>query len=596
MFNFLLIKRYYLEFSIFLCLISRKDLFQKVITLLENILKNERSIYLLQHKDNPVAWQPWNDATLKLAQEQDKPIMVSVGYSACHWCHVMEKESFEDPEIAEVINRYFIPVKVDREEYPDVDKRYQFYLQSTGVNGGWPLNCFLLPDGTPFYGGTYYPKEPGHGLPAFKEILEKIGELYRTDRAHVRQTAKNYISFLDEFKEVKFDLEHFESTPVSAFDNEFYRIMDMENGGFGAGARFPQIPSLLYLMKRFEKERISAFLTKTADILCSGGICDHIHGGFFRYTVDKEWRTPHFEKMLYDNALNAIFLARMFDKTENMLYLHTARKAIDFILEEFNTEFGLISSMDADSPDSKGKMAEGFYYKIFNRDMVLLSEEDKKKLFEHVFPYEGVAAFAKADYESRILVQPLIDKLKEGSVYKTKPAKDNKVILSQNALFCKALLEYSETAGDEYYFEQAKMLLGKLEHFLIDGTHLNRINYNGDIFNYATLEDYAFTADMYIKFFDITSEKSFLVKAKTLLEQALEEFTTNGLLHLDRAGKVLETFDDSMPSAVGLTAELIIHNKERLGLEITSETENFLADRAVKYPTAHSTVLSAFTA
>ncbi|MGE4498562.1 MAG: hypothetical protein AB7E48_11880, partial [Deferribacterales bacterium] len=219
----------------------------------------------------------------------------------------------------------------------------------------------------------------------------------------------------------------------------------------------------------------------------------------------------------------------------------------------------------------------------------------KKKMFEHIFPYEGVAAFAKADYESRIAVQPYIDKLKAGASYKEKPAKDNKVILSQNALFCKALLEYSETAGEEYYFEQAKMLLGKLEHFLIDGTHLNRINYSGDIFNYATLEDYAFTADMYLKFFDITSEKGFLVKTKALLEQALDEFTHEGLLHLDRAGKVLETFDDSMPSAAGLIAELVLHNKEKLGLSLPAGTENFLADRAVKYPTAHSTVLGAFT-
>lgn len=562
--------------------------------MLENVLKHQKSFYLLQHKNNPVAWQPWGAETIKLAQEQDKPIMVSIGYSACHWCHVMEKESFEDEATAAVINKYFIPVKVDKEEYPDIDKRYQFYLQSTGVNGGWPLNCFLLPDGTPFYGGTYYPKEPGNGLPAFKEVLEKVGEIYKTDRAHVRETAKNYLAFLDEFNEAKFSLETFGSTPVTVFDNEFYRIMDMENGGFGAGARFPQIPSLLFLLKRFEKERTAEFLKKTADKLCISGIADHIYGGFFRYTVDKEWHTPHFEKMLYDNALNTIFLIRMFEKTDNRLYLYTAGKALDFILDEFNTEFGLMSSMDADSLDTKGKMDEGFYYKIVNRDIALFSEDEKKKLFEHLFPYQGVAAFAKADYEGVIKTEPLLEKLREGAAYKEKPAKDNKVILSWNALFGLALLEYSEVAGEEYYFEQAKMLLGKLEHFLIDGTHLNRINYGGDIFNYSTLEDYAFTASLYMKLFDITAERAFLAKAESLVEQAMQDFIFDGRLHLDKAGKVTDTFDDSIPSAIGVLVSLIKSHADKIDVRLLTEIDNFLADRMLKYPTAHATLLNAY--
>jgi uncharacterized protein YyaL (SSP411 family) len=561
---------------------------------LTNKLINEHSLYLLQHSQNPVAWQPWSAETIKLAQELDKPIMISIGYSACHWCHVMEKESFEDVETAEVINKYFVPVKVDKEEYPDVDKRYQFYLQSTGVNGGWPLNCFLMPDGSPFYGGTYYPKQPGNGLPSFKEVLEKVGELYKTNRAHVRETAKNYASFLDEFNEVKFGLETFEETPVSTFDNEFYRIMDMENGGFGAGARFPQIPSLFFLLKRFDRPRTADFLKKTADKLCISGIADHIYGGFFRYTIDKEWHTPHFEKMLYDNALNSLFLTRMYEKTDNMLYLYTARKALDFILDEFNTEFGLISSMDADSLDAKGKLSEGFYYKIVNRDIALFSEDEKKKLFEHLFPFQGVAAFDKPNYEGILKTEKLIEKLRFGAAYKEKPAKDSKVILSWNALFCKALLEYSEVASDEYYFEQAKMLLGKLEHFLIDGTHLRRINYNGAIFDYATLEDYAYTADMYLKFFDITAERAFLSKASLLVEQAIQDFMINGRLHLDRAGKVMDTFDDSLPSAVGVLVAIIKEYGEQLNVTIPMEMENFLTDRIIKYPTAHSTMLSAY--
>jgi uncharacterized protein YyaL (SSP411 family) len=506
----------------------------------------------------------------------------------------MAHESFENPDTAAVLNKYFIPVKVDREEYPDVDKRYQFYLQSTGVSGGWPLSCFLMPDGNPFYGGTYYPNKPGNGLPAFSEILETIGKMYQSDREQIRQTVRNFLNFKNDFHEVKFDMEHFESTPVSAFDNEFYRIMDMENGGFGAGARFPQIPTLLYLLGRFEKERIAGFLKKTADMLCSSGIYDHIRGGFFRYTVDKEWHTPHFEKMLYDNALNTVFLTRMFDLTDNKLYLYTARKTLDFMLEEFNTEMGFISSMDADSIDPKGKLSEGFYYKIFNRDTVLLSEEDKKELFKHLFPYDGVAAFAEASYESRLAAEPYLEKIKEGSSYKEKPAKDNKVILSQNALFCKALLEYGETAADDYYIEQAKMLIGKLEHFLVEGDELHRINYGGDIFQYATLEDYAYMADLYMSFFNLLGEKGFFVKAKALIEKAFAEFSNGGMLHLDRAGKTLETFDDSMPSPVAVIARLLAEHGEPMGLTLSTEMENYLADRAVKYPTAHASVLASF--
>ncbi|WP_022850142.1 thioredoxin domain-containing protein [Limisalsivibrio acetivorans] len=556
-----------------------------------NVLSQEKSLYLLQHKDNPVKWQTWGDDAFKMARELDRPVFLSIGYSSCHWCHVMEAESFVNDKTAKILNEKFIPIKVDREEFPDIDKRYQFYLQTINQQGGWPLSIFLLPDGTPFYGGTYFPGESKYSLPAFSEVLEKIYEMYMNDREHVKETADNYRNFLMDFKQTKFSLDELDETPLSAFDNEFFRIMDMEKGGFGAGARFPQVPSLLYLLERYDNERIASFLKKTADMMCCRGIFDHINGGFFRYTIDKEWHTPHFEKMLYDQALNSIFLIRMFMATDNPLYLHVARKTIDFTLDNFNTDFGLLSSMDADSPDENGKMSEGNYYKILQKDLKALDEGERENFMAHVYPQHGVAQFASADYETYLKIEPLFEKIAESMDERMPPAKDNKVILAWNALFCRAVLELFEASGEEFYLERAKALLGKIEYFHVDGTSLFRVNYEGETHRHVTLEDYACLANLHTAFFEITNEKDFLVRASAIMERAVNDFTDGGLLYLDREHRTLETFDDSMPAPSGMiVADLAVYGGY-MGVEISPDQLNFTADRIMKYPTAHATAL-----
>ncbi|MEE8185644.1 MAG: DUF255 domain-containing protein, partial [Thermodesulfobacteriota bacterium] len=270
-----------------------------------NNLAKEKSPYLLQHADNPVEWYPWCDDAFNRAKKEDKPIFLSIGYSSCHWCHVMERESFEDNETAVLMNKYFINIKVDREERPDIDALYMSAVQTMTGQGGWPLNVFLDPEGVPFYGGTYFPSEDDYGLPSFNTILHKVAHAYSENKNHINEATSSIKGYLSHFQKMG-KVNDISSVPDESF-NHIMQFFDNVNGGFGSGgAKFPYTMILEFLLmyyRRTGKKEALTIVEKTLINMAMGGIYDQIGGGFHRYSVDERWKVPHFEKMLYDNAL-----------------------------------------------------------------------------------------------------------------------------------------------------------------------------------------------------------------------------------------------------------------------------------------------------
>ncbi|MGE4317927.1 MAG: thioredoxin domain-containing protein [Deferribacterales bacterium] len=553
---------------------------------MKNELNKQKSLYLKQHENNPVAWQAYSEETIARAKELNKPLFISIGYSSCHWCHVMAHESFENETAAEILNKYFVPVKIDREEFPNIDKRYQFYLHATGKRGGWPLSIFALPDGRPFFGGTYFPPKPTHGLPAFAEIVTQLGRLYQDTPKEAEKYSKNYDKFFDKFIDTDKTSEDLNDFDFHTASESFSKTFDSEYGGLGKDAKFPNIPVMEAMMEYYDTDLfVRDFMNLTADRLCTSGIYDHVNGGFYRYAVDRKWSVPHFEKMLYDNAQNTCFLLDMFEKTDNRLYLKIAEKTIDFILHEFNTDFGLISAMDADSLDDSMKLVEGFYY--------LVNEDQIRQAADIVTLTEGVITVNKADYEEYVRLEQHFAKIQADN-HKEKPVKDTKIILSQNMLFLKALLRMFEVSGSEYYMEQASALLGKLRHFHMHGRSLFRINYYGEIMEQTTLEDYAFTIDAFMKFFDITKEKSFLTEASAFADEALKLFCKDGLIYLDTEKTVIDTFDDSIPNSISVFITLLLTAGDIMGIPVEKSIIDFGADRLIKYPGGHPTLFKTF--
>src|SRR3954471_15692923 len=317
-----------------------------------NRLAQESSPYLLQHAHNPVDWFPWGDDAFQKAKQEDKPILVSIGYAACHWCHVMERESFEDPDVAALMNEHFVPIKVDREERPDVDALYMDAVQAMTGHGGWPLNAFLTPDGVPFYAGTYYPPEPRHGLPSWRNVLDAIANAWETQREEIVDSSRGIVTRLQATAALEAPDAELAPATLDGAVTTLKRSYDSEYGGWGGAPKFPSASTIEFLLRRGERQMALHTLRRMA----GGGIYDQIGGGFARYSVDARWIVPHFEKMLYDNALLVRAYLHAFQVSGESLFERVCRETLDWTLRELRQEEGgFADALDADSEGEEGR-------------------------------------------------------------------------------------------------------------------------------------------------------------------------------------------------------------------------------------------------
>ena len=478
----------------------------------KNNLPSDLSPYLQQHKDNPVHWQTWSKETLKFAKQNMKPILLSIGYSSCHWCHVMAHESFEDKETAELMNQFFVNIKVDREERPDLDFIFQSSFQLFNqTGGGWPLTMFLDENGVPFMGGTYFPKETKHGLPSFKEVLKKISDAYKDQREKIIKQKDIIINNLHLKKNsvLNQDLDPILEVTLSS--------LDQLRGGYKGAPKFPTFnlyETLIYFYNKSKNKKYLDPVTLLVNQLCSKGIYDHVEGGIARYTVDENWIIPHFEKMLYDNAQFILLLSKYCKTTSDLYYKDKLVQTIEFIKKNFLNKEGLLgSAYDADSDGVEGK------YYVFTYDEIK-DLEDIENYFE-IKP-EG-------NWEKKIILvekekpnKEIIKKLLNIRSKRTKPFFDDKTQLDLNCLWISSLVAASEILPEEGYLNLAEEFFLKIEKKYIDRNIYH--SYSKDI---VFIEDYAFLINSLIDLSDKTMNFKYKDLARKLSNEAIDKFFLN---------------------------------------------------------------------
>ncbi|MER3431286.1 MAG: thioredoxin domain-containing protein [Blastocatellia bacterium] len=505
-----------------------------------NHLSSESSPYLRQHSQNPVEWYPWSDEAFERAKKEDKPILVSLGYSACHWCHVMAHESFEDPEVAAIMNEYFVNIKVDIEERPDVDQIYMNFVQITTGRGGWPLNVFLTPEKIPFFGGTYFPPSPRYGMPSWKQVLLGIADAWRNRREELLSSA---IEMLGELR--RLSLTEPSGIPIeeSLSESAFFalsRAFDRGHGGFGGAPKFPPSMALEFLLrywKRTGTDEALKIVRKTADEMAAGGIYDQLGGGFHRYAVDAIWLVPHFEKMLYDNAQLARLYLHLFQATKETFYRRIVSETLDYVLREMtSSEGGFFSSQDADSEGEEGK--------FFVWSPAEIEEALGKVAADRVIKFYGVTK--EGNFEGKNILH-ISDK---ASLYndldsvlaasrrrlfdyrerRIKPFRDEKILTSWNGLMLAAMAEAGAAVGTNSYLSaairNAEFLLGRHVFRSDSDPHLQifrTLKGTGEPIQ-GFLDDYVNFADGLIELYQATGETKYLLVAREIAESILARF------------------------------------------------------------------------
>ena len=486
-----------------------------------NRLASETSPYLLQHAENPVDWYPWGDEAFELARTSDRPILVSIGYAACHWCHVMEHETFEDPEVALVMNTHFVCVKVDREERPDVDAIYMDAVQAMTGQGGWPLNAFLTPDGVPFFAGTYFPPEPRHGLPSWKDLLVGIWNAWTTQRSEIDEAARMNVPRLQgaAFMEAPSDALSPDLLPAAVLG--LRRAFDETNGGWGGAPKFPSTSAIEFLLARGEV----AMPLQTLRRMASGGIYDQIGGGFARYSVDARWLVPHFEKMLYDNALLARAYLHAFQVSGEPLFERVCVETLDWAMRELRQdEGGFASSLDADSEGVEGK----FYVWTVAEIRAALGDDADEAIrcfgVTEAGNFEGANILVRATSDPPGLASLKAALLSARSA-RVRPALDDKRLTSWNALMISALADAGAALGRADYVAAAVACGEFIERELRDSSgRLLRSFNRGRAKLPAYLEDYAYLLEAYLTLYEATFDAAWFTRAVALAEVLLERF------------------------------------------------------------------------
>ena len=510
-----------------------------------NKLINETSPYLLQHAHNPVDWYPWGEEALQRARDEDKPILVSIGYAACHWCHVMEKESFEDAATAELMNKYFVNIKIDREERPDLDQIYMDALQALSGSGGWPLNVFLTPDKKPFYGGTYFPPRDAYNRPSWKRVLESIRQAYAVKKDEITQQAQTLTDYIASATNFTLPDERMQLTTeaVDTITKNTLQQADNVWGGYTTAPKFPQTFTILSLLRSYHFTKNNDALQSallSLNKMIAGGIYDQAGGGFARYSTDAYWLAPHFEKMLYDNALLVSVLSEAFMITKDVQYKKVIEKTFAFIKRELTHESGaFFTALDADSEGVEGKFytwSKKEIEDILQTDAALFCElYDIKEEgnWEHTnilwLPKTKETVAAKNNMtidEIEIFSEKCLEKLMQTRAQRVRPALDDKIILSQNALMITALCNAYAATGTEAYKTDALTALQFLENNFIGEELLLKHTWKNNEAKFPSfLDDLSYLIKTYIDLHTITGDNNFIIKAKELTDHVIRHYS-----------------------------------------------------------------------
>ena len=595
-----------------------------------NRLAAETSPYLLQHADNPVDWYPWGEAALLAARQADKPILLSIGYSACHWCHVMAHESFEDPATADLMNRLFINIKVDREERPDLDKIYQTAQQLiTHGSGGWPLTMFLTPaTQAPFFGGTYFPKRPSHGMPAFSDLLQRVADYYHSQGSAIAEQNEQLKLALQRLEpQGASDDALLDRAPLLEARAALERVFDTRNGGFSQAPKFPNAGSTERCLRHWHSTSGSSDPDLKALYMASlsltrmgeGGIYDHLGGGFSRYSVDAEWTIPHFEKMLYDNGLLLCEYARAAVATGEALFADVAAQTAEWVLREMRSpEGGFYSSLDADSEGHEGKfyvwtraeiqsLLSGSEYAAFSRRFGLTAAPNFEGAW-HLRVREPVESIAPELAHSPAQVVALIaaarEKLLTARVMRVWPARDEKILTAWNALMIKGLAIAARVLRRTDLADAATAAVDFIRHMLWRDGRLLATYKNGRAHLPAYLDDYAFLVDALLELLQTRWRSSDLEFAQQLTEVLLAQFAdgSGGGFYFTAADHEQlihrsKTFsDESMPAGNAVAVSVLT----RLGYLLGEMRYLNAAERCLRagwpmlqeYPLAHMSLVN----
>ena len=579
---------------------------------MSNRLANEKSPYLLQHKNNPVNWYPWSKEAFEKAKSEDKPIFLSIGYSTCHWCHVMAHESFEDHEIAKLLDDY-VCIKVDREERPDIDSVYMTVCQALTGSGGWPLTIFMTPDQKPFFAGTYFPKTNRYGQQGLSDLLRQISYLWREERGKLLKSSNDITAVLKQGQ--SFGSEEPDKMILFRGYGLLSQSFDSVWGGFGTAPKFPTPHNLLFLMRMYETEKkpeILQMVDTTLKAMANGGIFDHIGGGFSRYSTDKKWLVPHFEKMLYDNALIILAYLEAFQITKNPVYSDVAKRTADYILNELtDQEGGFYCGQDADSDGIEGK------YYVFTPDEVIsvLGEYDGKG-FCSAYDITEHGNFERKSIPNRIgksdkpwdADDPRLKRLREYRKTRTRLHHDNKILLSWNAWMIIALSKAGLILDNSRYTNAAVKAQKFIREKMTDENNRLFLRYcDGEAAHKGQLDDYAVYSLSLIELYRSTFEIGYLKEASIRAKQMIDLFEDkeNGGYYLTaHDAEILithpkETYDGAIPSGNSL-AEMVLEEfalltGETVFREAADRQHRFMAGQIKQYPAAHCFSLMAMS-
>lgn len=590
-----------------------------------NKLINENSPYLRQHAYNPVEWYPWNEETLALAKAENKPIFLSIGYSTCYWCHVMEREVFENPDIAELMNKYFINIKLDREERPDLDRIYMTALQAMTGAGGWPMSMWLTPDLKPFYGATYIPPKAKYGKSGFEDIIEKINEVWTEKPDEVNNSGEQVTKLLSEKvlnkKSNDIDLVISEDIMHKAFD-QYKSIYDYNYGGFGQSNKFPRPAALNFLTayyKAFENIEALDIVTFTLIKMYTGGIHDHLNGGFHRYSVDHIWRVPHFEKMLYDQAQIIDTILDVYSITGKQTYLGIAESTISYVLKNLmNESGGFYSAEDAESQIIEGddsSKEEGAYY-IWEKDEIeKILPEESAGIFEYYYGiqpagntlndphnvfgtknvlyvahdiFETAKFFNKSNEEVIQILENCRRLLTDFQRTRPRPFLDKKILTSWNAMMCSALAKAYSKTQKPIYLDSAIKSFNFIRENLLDEENsiLYRRYINGERKFFASLEDHALFIKAILDLYEVTFDSAYLELAESLNILTIKKFYDQenaGFFDAEKTEELLFQTKDSYDGAEPSGNSIQINNLFRLSVILDEKAYQDMAERSMMY-------------